>query len=162
MISNSREFDVYSNSFLPHLLETINGLLIVIQPKEDFKIEFINNSKLLEELGYSDNNLLGKSFLNLIHSIDIEKVKDFLINNVSSDNGMIQLRTLNLGVKDKWVEISKKVIEQESSEDKIMVYLTDISKQKELELQLGKMSKDITALKLAEQELKIQKKNIET
>ena len=66
---------------------------------------------------------------------------------------MIQLRILNLGAKDKWVEISKKTIGQESFKDKIIVYLTDISKQKEIELQLEKDKLD-KALDVIEKQLK--------
>lgn len=154
MISNSRKFDIYSNSFLPHLLETIDGFFIVIHPKEEFKIEFVSNNKLLEEFGQSKDNLLGKSFLSLIHSNDIEKAKDFLINNVSSNIGMTELRFLTLGAKEKWFKISKKEVKQECFENKMMVYITDISKQKELELQQGEMSNDIALLKLTMQEVK--------
>ncbi|MFW9880642.1 MAG: PAS domain S-box protein, partial [Candidatus Thorarchaeota archaeon] len=136
MISNNKKFNVEPSSLLSSLIEIFNGLFVIIQPNDNYKIEFITNNEFLKVLGHSYNSLFGNSVLNLIVPEDIEKAKEFLINKVTSYNGMVELRIRNISGNNKWVKISKSKIKDKNSEDRFLLYLTDITKQKELELKL--------------------------
>ena len=48
------------------VLRNVNDLICIVDPKENYKIEMINQKVFQEILGYSRNELIGRSFLELI------------------------------------------------------------------------------------------------
>ena len=52
------------------LLNSINNLILIVTSNSNFVIEYCNDCKFLNTLGYSSTELIGKSFLDFVHPDD--------------------------------------------------------------------------------------------
>jgi len=162
MISNDKNFYEDFGILLPLFMDVTTDLFVVAQLDDEFKIEFINSCNFLEKLGYSQDSLVGTSFLDLIYSDDAKRITNLLKNNRRNKRQSEEMRILTSVCDTYWVEITLKKYKGKFTDNKVLINLKDISKQKNLESKLSaakqksgpSISRDITESKLAEQKLK--------
>ena len=56
----------------------LEELIVVLNPKKGFKLEYINQNQFLDKLAISSSDILDKSFLRLIHPEDTKQFKKSL------------------------------------------------------------------------------------
>jgi PAS domain S-box-containing protein len=117
-------------------MEIVNELVIIIDQNEDFNINLINRCPLLDKLGYTDKELTGKPFMQLIASDDVKIVSKFLKKGVDTFESFQELKLSSLKNEIIWAEIKAKKFTDESNNKKILLILKDISKQKKIEVNL--------------------------
>ncbi len=126
MITNQEERPLKEDSFLSLLWNTIDDLIIVLNYDAQYKIEKINNSKILKRLGYFKKEILNKSFLDFVYKGDIKILVKLL---KKADYYNPKTNEIRLEGKEKetiWVEI--KVIKFIKDDKKrILVILKDIT-----------------------------------
>ncbi len=115
--------------------ENFNDLIAVIEPTQNFKIEYINEEAFNDLLGFTRKDLIGRSFLKYIHSDDLMKYKD-LDNKFAFGEQERELRIITKNGNYVWVELKIKTFKNEKNQQKLFIMLRDISRQKELEIEL--------------------------
>ncbi|MFX1448871.1 MAG: PAS domain S-box protein, partial [Promethearchaeota archaeon] len=135
MISDEHEQEKIKTRF-EIFMEIVNDLVVIVDLNEDFSIELINKCPLLEKLGYSDIELTGKSFLSIISLEDTKKVVKFLKKGVESFARFQELKLSSVKKDAVWAEIKAKKFKDENNNQKILLILKDISKQKKIEVNL--------------------------
>jgi len=110
----------------------LGELVVVLNPKKEFKLEYINQNLFLDKLGLSYNNIIGQSFLRLIHPKDKRIFAKNLKKSLEKSNKKQELRLLGINRKPFWINMNSKKI----SKDKIVCILRDTSLQKKLEEKL--------------------------
>ncbi|NVM36739.1 MAG: PAS domain S-box protein [Candidatus Lokiarchaeota archaeon] len=142
MISDKKNKYVNFEKIFPFFLETIEDLIIIVSLDNSFKIEYIHESKFLEQLGYSDGILLGKSLLNLV-DFGVKSPKRELLGIIQQNNNRKDVKVIKKNGKLTWVEFIPMVFNDEKDQQKLIVRLRDISKRKELEIKLEKLEKHL-------------------
>jgi PAS domain S-box-containing protein len=117
-------------------MEIVNDLVVIIDQNEDFSINLINKCLLLDKLGYSDLELIGKPFKQIISSDDFKRVEKFLKKGVETFGSSQELKLSSVKKENIWVEIKAKKFNDENKNTKILLILKDISKQKKIEVNL--------------------------
>ncbi len=117
-------------------LENIDVLIGIIDPNNKFEFEFVNEHIYLNLLGYTSKELIGESFLNLLHRDDLPKVKKILKSKTESKDYLNEIRLKHKNNKYIWFEIKKKRFKDNSNKKKILIILKNISSRKELEEKL--------------------------
>ena len=135
MISDDHEQAKIKNQF-QILMEIVNDLVIIIDQNEEFTVNLINKCPLLENLGYSDKELIGKPFLLIISSDDIKKVSKFLKKGIETFGNCQEIKLSSVKNELIWAEIKAKKFTDEKNNKKILLILKDISKQKKIEVNL--------------------------
>jgi len=135
MISDDRKQEKVKTQF-QIFMEIVNDLVVIIDQNEDFNIELINKCPLLEKLGYSDAELPGKPFSQIVFSEDIKKVTKFLKKGVETFENFQEIKLASVKNDIIWAEIKAKKFTDEKNKRKILLILKDISKQKKIEVNL--------------------------
>ncbi|MBY9015382.1 MAG: PAS domain S-box protein [Candidatus Lokiarchaeota archaeon] len=135
MISDDNKQDNIKTQF-QIFMEIVNDLVVVINQNKDFDIELINQCPLLDKLGYSEIKLTGKPFLSIFFSDDVKKIAKFLKKGVEIFGHLQEIRLQSKKGEIVWAEIKAKKFTDENKNNKILVVLTDISKQKKIEVSL--------------------------
>lgn len=135
MISDDNKQDNIKTQF-KIFMEIVNDLVVVITQNKDLDIELINQCPLLDKLGYFEINLTGKSFLTIFFSDDVKKIAKFLKKGVETFGHFQEIRLLSKKGEIVWAEIKAKKFTDENKNNKILVILKDISKQKKIEVNL--------------------------
>jgi len=117
-------------------MEIVNDLVVIIDQNEDFSINLINKCLLLEKLGYSDIELTGKPFMQIISSDDFKRAEKFLKKGVDTFGSSQELKLSSVKKEIIWAEIKAKKFINENNKKKILLILKDISKQKKIEVNL--------------------------
>ena len=111
--------------------ENINDLICIIEEK-NYKIEFINGNKFLKILGYSDQNLIGQRFMDLINPKDHRKIGKLLKSGLSSTKSINEIQVKKSNDSYIWAEIKSTKFKDKDLKKKILLVLRDITPQKEL------------------------------
>jgi len=135
MISDDKKQDNLKTQF-QIFMEIVNDLVVVINHNKDFTIELINQCPLLDNLEYSENNLIDEPFLTIFFSEDIKKIAKFLKKGVETFGHFEEIRLVSKKGEIIWAEIKAKKFTDENKNNKILVILKDISKQKKIEVNL--------------------------
>ncbi len=125
----NQEFFKNFSLYFPKILNILDELIVVLNPKKEFELEYINQNLFLDRLGFSYNNIIGKSFLRLIHPKDKKIFTKSLKKVLEKSNKKQKLRLLGINRNPFWIEMELKRI----SKDKIVCILRDTSLQKKLE-----------------------------
>ena len=142
MYSNQEFFKNYS-SYYPKILDMIDELIVVLNPKKDFKLEYVNQNLFLDKLGLSYNNIIGKSFLALIHPKD-KKIFTKSLKKIPEKSNITQkFRLLGINRNPFRIEMNLKRI----SKDKIACILRDTSLQMEFEEKFQKVTSTIPEIR---------------
>jgi len=135
MISDDHEQENVKTQF-QIFMEIVNDLVVIIDQNEEFSIELINKCPLLEKLGYSDSELPGKPFFQIVASDDIKKVAKFLRKGVETFESFQEIKLSSVKNEIIWAEMKAKKYTDEKNKKKILLILKDISKQKKIEVNL--------------------------
>ena len=117
-------------------MEIVSDLVIIIDQTEDFKIELINNCPLLEKLGYTESDLVGNPFQYILFSEDIKKAIRFLKKGIDTFDNFQEIKLFSTKDEIIWAEIKARKFTDEDKNNKILIILKDISKQKKIEVNL--------------------------
>ena len=93
----------------------------------DFCYEYINENPYMNILGYSKEDLLGKSPRKILHPSDLEKLDINLRIGADIGDDIPAFRIKHNNGSWKWVEIRGKVFQDENGETKILVISSDIT-----------------------------------
>ena len=132
MISNKKDLENLEaqNDIL---LNTISDLIIVVKCEPDYLIEFVNQCEFLNYLGYSQNKLIEKSFLKLLHSDYLKEIDKILKREYGLENGVHEVQLKDIKKDYIWAELRTKSFKNDLNEQRIIISLKDISKIKKLE-----------------------------
>ncbi len=135
MISDKKNKYINFENIFPFILETIEDLFIIVSLDNSFKIEYIHECKFLEQLGYSECTLLGKSLLNLV-DFGNKSPKTELLEIIHQNKNIQDVKVIKKNGELTWVEFISTLFNDEKNQQKLIVKLRDISKRKELEKNL--------------------------
>lgn len=116
--------------------ECIDDLISVVDLDNEFRLDFINEQNYQNLLGYSNKDLIGKSFLSILHPDDINKAIKAFKRGTESEDHLQEIRVKNKNNKHLWFEIKVKKIKDDNNQKKLLVVLKNISKIKDLEEKL--------------------------
>ncbi|TFG06493.1 MAG: PAS domain S-box protein [Promethearchaeota archaeon] len=115
------------------IVDNVNELVSIIEKDHPFRIEFVNNQTFSRFLNYSDGELVSKSFLDLLHPQDKDKIEKKLIKGFE---GILELEEIRLKHKNqKYIsfELKARKIKDHENRIKILLILRDKTKNKKLE-----------------------------
>jgi len=126
------------------ITESANDLIAVINDK--FEYEFINEDAYLRGLGYSNEDLLGKVNLDLVHPDDAEEGFQLLKDGFTKGEGNAEIRIKNKKGLYRWVEIKGKTFHTTSNEKKGLLISRDITERKIIQQELETSERKISTL----------------
>ncbi len=114
------------------------------------QIQFIN-PRFYELTGYYPNQMIGKSFLEIVHPDFKETVYNNYKKRLTNDSEIqsYDILIISAGKKQKWVEIKSKSIIWEGSAG-LLTFLTDIQDRKDFEHELKDLNINLEARVLEE------------
>jgi len=115
------------------LLNTITDLIIVVKSEPNYLIEFVNQCEFLNYLGYSQNKLIEKSFLKLLHSDYSKEINKLFKRENWLENGVHEVQLKDVKKEYIWAELRARRFKNDLNELRILIYLKDLSKVKKLE-----------------------------
>jgi PAS domain S-box-containing protein len=123
-----------------------------------------SNARILEMLGYSEEESAGLDFLSLVHPEDrdfaVERIRQRLTNE-TPDSHLTHMRVLTKSGDTKWIETSSVRI-QWQNEPAIQAWLIDITKRKHAEQALQQAHNELEQrVKDRTKALEIQKRSLE-
>ena len=152
------------------ITENVNDLICLLN--ENVRYEYINEAAHLKIMGYTKDDLLGKSIVSFVHPDDREEGIKKLRNNRSEGSGEFRVRHKNGHYL--WVEVKGKTLINKENRLKLILISRDITERKkaekkikESEAQLKKLNKELEqkvferTKELQESEEKLREHNIE-
>jgi PAS domain S-box-containing protein len=115
------------------IFDEIDELIAILNPKKDYIFEFINERAYKEYLNYHENDLLGKSFLKIIDHKNVQKIISFLKQIKFKKSKIAEIKIRDNSNNFHWFEMKAKCFYNKKHQNKILIILDSISKQKELE-----------------------------
>ena len=135
MISDKKNKHTNFENIFPFFMETVEDLIVITSTDNSFKIEYVHECKFLEQLGYTDGFLIGKSLLNLVDFGDNTQQND-LLRMIQQNKDTPDVKVLHKNGKFTWVDLKSTLFNYEKNQQKLIIRLRDISKIKELEIKL--------------------------
>ncbi len=114
--------------------ENANDLISVINDK--YEIEYINEQVYKRTLGYSNEDLIGKTALNIIHPDDLNYAVKTLQDSIIKGDGIGQVRVRNKKGEYFWFEVRGTVFTDKIGEIKGLIISRDITERKQMEEKL--------------------------
>jgi len=130
--------DIYRLTF-----SNTDDLIAVLEPNNDFEIKLINERIFEKHLNYSTNNLLGKSFLKIIHPDHVEFAIKVLKQAQKNSNDWTEIKLIDKNKNERWFEIKSHSYDTKN-EKSLFVILKSKTQQKSLE---SKLDESKSALK---------------
>jgi len=115
--------------------ETANDMIMIINDK--FEIEYRNEETSYNILGYTKEEVIGKSVIDRIHPDDREHAFKIFRESIKKGEGQVEVRTKHKDGHWIWVDIKGKTFIDEQGQNKAIL-----------------ISRDITERKIAEQKLR--------
>ncbi|MFX0081434.1 MAG: PAS domain S-box protein [Candidatus Hodarchaeota archaeon] len=116
------------------LADNVNDLICILNL--NLEIEFINEEVHLNILGFSYEDLIGKSIKQLIDNKDINKIQKILKNFDKNDEFILNLQYNHKDGNKVWLEVKIKLLEDTGIGKKVLLISKDISDKKLTELTL--------------------------
>ncbi len=116
--------------------ETAYDLIIVLNQK--FKYEYINENAFQQILGYSKEDLLGKSALLFAHPDDVSNTTKILVDGFKLGKGEAEFRLKHRDGHWIWLEGKGKIFSDNDGELKAIIISRDITERKLAEEKLRK------------------------
>ena len=147
------ELEVFrkSKQFNQLLLDNIHDL-IAIHKIEDLSYKYVN-PVTLQVLGYSQEELLAKSALELIHPDDMVKMLSNLQDLQPTGEGRNEFRYLKKDGSYVWLEVSGTIVPREIDEASLIMISRDITARKQAEMALQNANDEL--------ELKVQERTLQ-
>lgn len=131
------------------IAENINDTIAVLDDK--LELMFINEIQK-KILGFSREDILGKSVFELIHPDDIKKAKMIFSRTLRKDRGRGQFRIRAKDNTYKWMDVNGRISSDIEGNERILLISRDITKEKEAELKIKEHVKDLEQLNLLKNE----------
>lgn len=129
-----------SNSIILHnfplILNSLDDLVLVIDSNYNFKIKEINGNGCLENLGYGNSELLGTSFLDIIHQDDIQNIIKIMKKKKEKTKRSREVRIQARDGSFLWFDVRSKISMDKDTEKSNLIILRDITEKKDLEEKL--------------------------
>ena len=116
------------------MTENANDLITVLS--DDYKIEYINEKAFQKELGYTKNDIIGKSAVELIHPKDISVAINALDKGFEVGGARAELRVKNKNGVYKWFENSGNIFLDKTGNKKALLISRDITDRKKIQEEL--------------------------
>lgn len=131
------------------IAENINDTVAVLDDK--LELMFINEMQK-KSLGFSTEDILGKSPLELLHPDDINKAKRIFSRTLKKEHGRGQFRIRSKDNSYKWMDINGRLTFDKDGNQRILLVSRDITQEKEMELKIIEQNKDLEQLNLLKNE----------
>ncbi|MFX1259042.1 MAG: PAS domain S-box protein [Promethearchaeota archaeon] len=125
-----KEYEKYNRL----ITENANDLISIFN--NEFEYEYVNESVHKKLLGYRKEDLIGKSLLNIVHTKDQNKTKQFLKDLNFNNEALIEFRIKKSKENYIWVESKGNLVKGEVDQDKILLISRDITIRKKIEQDL--------------------------
>lgn len=134
--------DVKSNLFefsaeYQIIFDYLNDLICIVESEGDYRFEMINENAFVRLLGYLNEDLVGKSFLNIVYREDINQVINVFKKKLEFVNNIQAIRLKHKNGAHVWVECKVKKFKDDRDQKKLLLILRDISERKKLEERLA-------------------------
>ncbi len=116
------------------ILENASDLIVILD--DNFKYEYINEQVHKKLMGYSKEDLIGKSSLDFIHPDDLEEASKALRKGFNEGEGVGVIRIRNKKGVYVWLEIKGKAFINKDGNTKGIMISRDITKRKKAEEKL--------------------------
>ncbi len=116
------------------ITENANDLIAVQNDK--FEYEYINEPVFKKILGYSSNDLIGKTNLHLIHPDDLKGTILASSRILRKGKGIHQVRFKTKNGKYKWLEVTARNFFNSNGEKRVLSILRDVTEHIKLEQKL--------------------------
>lgn len=123
-----------SDDYFQLITENANDLIAVHNNK--FEYEYINEPVFKKILGYTKEDLIGKTNLNLIHPEDLKKTVLATSRILRKGEGIHELRFKHKNGTYKWLEATARNFFTKRNEKKVITILRDITERKQVEQKL--------------------------
>lgn len=114
-------------------MDFISDLIIIVNVQDNYVIESVNKSPILNKLGYNYKELIGKQLITYLFPDDIKKLLKHLKKEFESGEYSLEIRLKNYKGEAYWTEINFKRFKNELNQKRTLIYFKDISKRKKLE-----------------------------
>jgi len=109
------------------VLENINDLICIVNQKKNYKIEMINQRVFQETLGYSRNELIGRSFLELIMRGEGINPSSIMENALHDNEKPNEIKIKKNDGNFVWAKIKSKQAKTIDAQERMLIILKDIS-----------------------------------
>ncbi|MGQ4873424.1 MAG: PAS domain S-box protein [Promethearchaeia archaeon] len=133
---------IKSSNFIEALRDIFNDFYFITDSRYDFKIYEANISVIKKYLGYSENEIIGKSFLSFIHPDDIRETVKILKKGSKPDKELF-IRIKNKKEVYLWMLIKTKLFLTENNEKKIVILIKNPEIKKKINQKLGELQEQI-------------------
>ncbi|MFX0057585.1 MAG: PAS domain S-box protein [Candidatus Hodarchaeota archaeon] len=116
------------------IVENVNDLIGILN--KDFKYEYLNEEIFLKVLGYSSEDLLGKSALGFIHPEDVNLAVQTLKEGFKKGEGSAEVRFKHKDGNWVWIEARGKIFLDNDGKMKALIVSRDVSQRKRSEMEL--------------------------
>ncbi len=113
------------------ITENANDLISIVNP--NFKVEFINEQTYFNILGYSKEDIIGKTGFNFVHPDDLERGINAYKEGLVKSEGIVELRLRHKQGHYQWFEFKGKKYLDPKGNIKGLLIGREISKRKEAE-----------------------------
>ena len=116
------------------ILENANDLIAILNERLEY--EYINETVHRKLMGYTSQDLIGKTSLSLIHPDDHEKAVKVWREGFTQGEGAAEIRLKDKAGNYHWLEIRGRTFVDTDGKKKGLVISRDITERKEAELKL--------------------------
>jgi PAS domain S-box-containing protein len=125
------------------LVETMNDVVFTL----DFEGGIVDTSPTMKKvIGWSREELIGKSFSDLVHPDDIRIAEEEYLRAIQGIGRPIEIRVISLDGTVRWVRINALLIMKDGEPENLMCTLSDITERKKDEMLLAVQSDILTIL----------------
>ncbi|MFX1298169.1 MAG: PAS domain S-box protein, partial [Promethearchaeota archaeon] len=114
--------------------ENMNDLIVIVNEK--LKIEYVNKQMSFNLMGYSKEEIIGKSALEFVHPDDIEVAVKAYQKGFETGEGIEVARARHKNGYWVWMEVKGKVFKDQSGIQKLILIAREITERKEAEERL--------------------------
>lgn len=136
------------------ILENINDLVSIIGTRFPFEFEYINESLWQSSLNYFPEDLIGKSFLKIVHKNFTQQIIKILEDGNKNKNFRTEVRILSKNGLLVWFNLKKEIFTDHKGKKKNLVILKEISQFKQLKAQVKNEEKNLNVLTKSIPEIK--------
>jgi len=126
------------------ILENANDLIAILNERLEY--EYINETVHRKLMGYTSQDLMGKTSLNLIHPDDYEKAVKEWREGFTQGEGAAEIRLKDKAGKYHWLEIRGKTFVDTDGKKKGLVISRDITERKRMAEKIKEHSKKMEIL----------------
>lgn len=116
------------------ILDKANDIIVILNLK--FELEFINEQRCFDLLGYSIEEIRGKNTLNFIHQEDVKRVIAAIENGIKNGQGTEEVRLRHKQGHYIWFDVKGRTIYNKEGDMQAIMIARDISERKQADLKL--------------------------